>query len=355
MSMNTLEEIKFLSALQKFTVHCVSNQCSPKIKSYCVDLLIAVKNLPKVYIGHKIQLALALETASLRNETRFILNDYMNIISHLIYLSRPNLILEEEKKCEKWTGIDLISLLNECENRFKKQSYSSTLWIEILNKTSMVSYDLNYFKNISFDFVQHDTDIEQLFQWINQNKIKISGRFNRTYGGVPLFWCTPSSSQLQSKYGSIRLIFPFSIVYSSTQHHFFDLGQRKHGSDRWHNILITTRKQIAGYGTDFIELSSIPSMPLDIAIDLTDGPLILSDVRITFVNHIDRCIPILPEKLTPQHSCYNTSHSAMENFLRHHRKSGHSTLDQLKHLFDSEIFDKLKQINNILFNEEIVA
>ncbi|CAF0885653.1 unnamed protein product [Rotaria sordida] len=95
MSINTLEEITFLSAPQKFTVHCVSNQCSSKIKLYCVDLLIAVENLPKSYIGHKIQLALALESASLRNETRLILNDYMNIISHLIYLSRPNLDLEE--------------------------------------------------------------------------------------------------------------------------------------------------------------------------------------------------------------------------------------------------------------------
>ncbi|CAF2943475.1 unnamed protein product [Rotaria sp. Silwood2] len=236
MSTNTLEEIEFLLALQKFTVHCVSNQCSSKIKSYCIDLLIAVTHLPKVYIGHKIQLALALETVSLRNETRLILNDYMNIISHLIYLARSNLNSEEEKKCAKWTGIDLVSLLNQCENRFKKQSYSSTVWIEILNETSM-----------------------------------------------------------------------FSIVYSSTQHHLFDLCKRKHGSDRWHNILIITREQIAGYGTDFIKLSSIPSMPLDIAIDLTDGPLILSDVLITFVNHTDRCIPILPEKLTPQHSCYNTS------------------------------------------------
>ncbi|CAF1059526.1 unnamed protein product [Rotaria sordida] len=348
MSINTLEEITFLSALQKFTVHCVSNQCSSKIKLYCVDLLIAVENLPKIYIGHKIQLALALESASLRNETRLVLNDYMNIISHLIYLSRPNLDLEEEKKREKWTGIDLISLLNQCENRFKNQSYSSTIWIEILNKTSMVSYNVNYFKNISFDFVQHDTDIEQLFQWIDQNKIKISGRFNRTYGRIPLFWCTPSSSKLHSKYGSIRLIFPFSLVYSSTQHHLFNLGQRKNGFDIWQNILITTRKQIAGYGNDFFELSSIPSIPLDIAIDLTDGPLILSDVRITFVNHIHRCIPILPDKLTPQHSCYNTSHSAMENFLRHLRKNEQSTLDQLKHLFDLQIFEKLKQINNIL-------
>ncbi|CAF0834241.1 unnamed protein product [Rotaria sordida] len=127
-----------------------------------------------------------------------------------------------------------------------------------------------------------------------------------------------------SKYGSIRLIFPFSLIYSSTQHHLFNLGQRKNGSDIWQNILITTRKQIAGYENDFFELSSIP---LDIAIDLTDGPLILSNVRITFVNHIHRCISILPDKLTPQHSYYNTSHSAMENFLRHLRKSEQSTLD----------------------------
>ncbi|CAF1045220.1 unnamed protein product [Rotaria sordida] len=97
------------------------------------------------------------------------------------------------------------------------------------------------------------------------------------------------------------------------------------------NILITTTKQIAGYENDFFELSSIP---LDIAIDLTDGPLILSDVRITFVNHIHRCISILPDKLTPQHSCYNTSHSTMGNFLRHLRKNEQSTLDQLKNLFD---------------------
>ncbi|CAF4288747.1 unnamed protein product, partial [Rotaria sordida] len=91
-----------------------------------------------------------------------------------------------------------------------------------------------------------------------------------------------------SKYGSIRLIFPFSLIYSSTQHQLFNLGQRKNGSDIWQNILITTRKQIAGYGNDFFELSSIPSILLDIAIDLADGPLILSDVCITFVNHIHR-------------------------------------------------------------------
>ncbi|CAF4300240.1 unnamed protein product, partial [Rotaria sordida] len=124
------------------------------------------------------------------------------------------------------------------------------------------------------------------------------------------------------------------------------------GSDIWQNILITTRKQIAGYENDFFELLSIP---LDIAIDLTDGPLILSDVCITFVNHIHRCISILPDKLTPQHSCYNTSHSAIENFLRHLRKNEQSTLDQLKNLFDLQIFEKLKQMNNILSKEKIAA
>ncbi|CAF4263096.1 unnamed protein product, partial [Rotaria sordida] len=92
-----------------------------------------------------------------------------------------------------------------------------------------------------------------------------------------------------------------------------------------------------------------------IAIDLTDRPLILSDVRITFVNHIHRCISILPDKLTPQHSCYNTSHSTMENFLRHLRKNEQSTSDQLKHLFDLQIFEKLKQMNNILSKEKIAT
>ena len=351
----SIEEIEFLSSLQLFTVHCVSNQCSSKIKSYCNRLLSAVKNLREMYIGHKIQLALSLESASQRSETRLILNEHMNIISYLIYLARPNLNLKEDEKSKQWTGIDLISLLNLCETRFKEQSYSSTLWIELLNETSLVSTDVNYFANNSFHFVQHDTDIEQLFQWINQNKIEIPGRFNRTYGGVPIFWCTPSSSQSESKYGSIRLTFPFSLVYSTVQHHVFHLGTRKNAYDIWHNVLVTTRDQVAGYGFDFVELPFIPSSPVDIAIDLTDGPLILSDVRITFVNHIHRCIPILPEKLTPQHSCYNTSHSAMSNFICHLRQNGQFSLDQLKHLFDSQIFENLKQIETIVSDEEIIA
>jgi hypothetical protein len=68
MSISSFEEIEFLSSLQSFTVHCVANQSSSKIKSYCNRLLSAVKNLPKIYIGHKIQIALALESASQRNE-----------------------------------------------------------------------------------------------------------------------------------------------------------------------------------------------------------------------------------------------------------------------------------------------
>jgi hypothetical protein len=131
------------------------------------------------------------------------------------------------------------------------------------------------------------------------------------------------------------------------------LGTRKNNSDIWNNVLITTRKQIAGYGIDFNELSLIPSSPVDIAIDLTDGPLILSDVRITFINHTNRCIPILPDKLTSQHSCYNTSHSAMFNFIRYLRQNGQFTLDQLQHLFDLQVFKKLEQINNSLSLEEI--
>jgi hypothetical protein len=131
------------------------------------------------------------------------------------------------------------------------------------------------------------------------------------------------------------------------------LGTRRNGFDIWHNILITKRKQIAGYGIDFVKLPSISLSPVDIAIDLTDDPLILSDVRITFVNHIHRCIPLLPDKLTPQHSCYHTSNSAMYKFLRDLRKNGQSTLDQLKHLFDLQVFEKLKQIDNILSVEEI--
>jgi hypothetical protein len=131
------------------------------------------------------------------------------------------------------------------------------------------------------------------------------------------------------------------------------LGARKNGSDIWHNILITTRTQIAGYGTNLIELPSISLSPVDIAIDFTDGPLILSDVHITFVNHTHRCIPLLPDKLTSQHSCYHTSNSAMYHFVRFLRKNGQFTLDQLSHFFDLEIFEKLKQINNMLSDEEI--
>lgn len=357
MSLNTFEEIEFLSSLQLFTIHCVSSQSSLKIQSYCSRLLTAVKNLPKIFLGHKIQIALSLDSASQRNETRLILNDSMNIISHLIYLCQPNLNLKEDKICQQWTGIDLISLLDLSEKRFKQQSYLTTLWCQISNNTSLVSMDRKYFYDYSFEFVQHDTDIQLLFQWINQNKIEISGRFNRTYEGIPLFWCTPfsstSTSDLESKYGSIRLIFPFSLVYSSIQHQIFNLGTRKNGSDIWHNVLITKRKQIAGYGTNFIELPSIPFSPVDIAIDLTDAPLILSNVRITFVNHTHRCIPLLPNKLKPEHSCYHTSNSAMYHFIHQLRKSQQFTLDQLKHLFDEEIFEKLKQINDRLSDEEI--
>jgi hypothetical protein len=354
MSVNTLEEIEFLLSLQLFTVHCVANQPSSKTKSYCNRLLSAVKNLPKIYIGHKIGIALTLESASQRNETRLILNKYMNIISHLIYLARPNFYLKEDEICRQWTGIDLIELLNLCEKRFKEQTYSSTLWCQILNETSLVSININYLQNYSFDFVQHDTDIQQLFQWINQNRIEIPGRFNRTYGGIPLFWCTPnSSSEFQSKYGSIRLIFRFSLVYSSTKHHLFDLGTRKNGSDIWHNILITTRKEIAGYGTNFVKLSSISLSPLDIAIDLTDGPLILSDVEIIFVNHTHRCIPLLPQKLTSKHSCYHTSNSAMQNFIYHLRENRQFTLDQFKNFFDWKVFEKLKEIDKSFSDEQI--
>jgi hypothetical protein len=352
MSANTTEEMEFLLSLQRFTINCVANQSS-KIESYCHRLLSAVKNLPKIYIGHKIQIALSLESASQRNERRLILNKSMNIISHLIYLCRPNFSLNEEEISKQWTNIDLNQLLDLCENRFKKQSYSTTLWCQILNKKSLVSMKRNYFQNCSFHFVQHDTDIQQLFQWINQNHMEIPGRFNRTYGGIPLFWCTPfDSSKLESKYGSIRFIFPFASVYSSGQHHLFDLGTRKNGSDIWKNILITQRQQIAGYGTDFIEVSSISLSPVDIAIDLTDGPLILSNVQIKFVNHLHQCIPLLPEKLTPQHSCYHTSNSARITFLRYLRQNGQYTLNQLKHLFDLQIFEELTQMNKILAEEE---
>lgn len=353
MSMHTLENIEFLSALQTFTVHCVSNQHSRKIKVYCEHLLTAVKNLPKLYIGHKIQVALALESAARRNETRLVLNEFMNIISHLIYLCRPNLDSEEEKKCKRWTGVDLISLLNECEIRFKKQSYSSTVWIEILNEKSIISNQIDDIKPIPFKTVQHDTDIEQLLKWIQQKKIEIPGRFNRTYGGIPLFWLTPSLSQVESKYGSIRLIFPFSCVYSPTQHHLFYLGKRKNAHETWHNVLITNRKRIAGYGNNFIRLSSMPPLPLDIAIDLTDGPLILSNVRIEFVSHIHQCIRILPEKLTASQSCYHTSHSSMNEFVRRLRHDGLLKLDQLQHLFNLEVFEKLKKIDSMMSNQDL--
>lgn len=351
MSLNTIEEIEFLSSLQLFTIHCVANQSLSKIESYCSRLLLAVKNLPKIFIGHKIQLALSLESASHRNETRLILNKYMNIISHLIYLCQPNFILKEDKTCQQWTGIDLVLLLESCEKRFKQQSYLTTLWCQISNETSLVSMDMNYFYDYSFEFVQHDTDIQLLFQWIRQNKIEIPGRFNRTYEGIPLFWCTPfssfsSNSDLESKYGPIRLIFRFSYVYSIMTHQIFNLGTRKNGSDIWHNVLITKRKQVAGYGIDFPELSSISFSPVDIAIDLIDGPLILSDVRITFVNHTKRCIPLLPQKLTSEHSCYHTLNSAMHHFIHHLRENQQFTLDQLKHFFDEETFNKLKQIND---------
>lgn len=218
-----------------------------------------------------------------------------------------------------------------------------------------MSIDTNYFQNCSFDFVQHDTDIEQLFQWINGNQIEIPGRLNRTYSGMPLFWCTLADfSQGESKYGPIRLIFPFSSVYSPTQHHLFDLGTRKNGSDVWKNILVTRRKQIAGYGNDFPEVKSISLSPVDIAIDLTDGPLILADTRITFVDHTQRCIDLLPDKLTSKHACYHTSNSAAIQFLRCLRRNQRSTLDQWKHLFDLQIFKELTQMNEILSKEKEV-
>lgn len=81
--------------------------------------------------------------------------------------------------------------------------------------------------------------------------------------------------------------------------------------------------------------------------------MILSDLRITFVNHIDRCIPLLPDKLTPNHSCYHTVDSTMNTFLDHLRKKEQVTLDQLKHFFDLNLFEKLKQIVNILSDEDM--
>ena len=337
-----MEEIEFLFSLQRFTINCVANQSSSKIESYCHRLLLAVQNLPKIYIGHKIQIALALESAAQRNENRFLLNKSLNIISHLIYLCRPNFASNEDEISKQWANIDLHQLLDSCENRFKQQTYSTTLWCRSFNENSLVSVKNDYFENCSFDFVQHDAEIEQVFQWINGNHLEIPGRFNRTYGGIPLFWCAPFHPlQSESKYGSIRLIFPFSTVYSSTQHHLFDLGTRKNGSEIWKNILITQRQQIVGYGTDFHPVSSISSSPVDIAIDLTDGPLILSHVRITFVNHLHQCVPLLPEKLTPQHPCYHTSNSARIAFLRYLRQNEQLTLNQLKHFFDSQLFEEL--------------
>lgn len=353
MSVEKKEEIEFLVCLQRFTIHCVAHQSVSKTDHHCDRLLSAVQNLPKIYLGHKIQIALALESAAERNEERLTLNHSMKTISHLISLARPDFCSNDEEISKQWTGIDLNQLLTSCEDRFKRQSFSSTLWCQILNETSLVSTATNYFENCSFDFVQHDTDIEQLFQWINGNQIEIPGRFNRTYAGIPLFWCTPANfSQRESKYGSIRLIFRFSSVYSPTQHHLFDLGTRKNGSDIWMNILVTRRKQIAGYGNDFVEVKSISLSPVDIAIDLTDGPLIPGDVRITFVDHTQRCINLLPGKLTSEHACYHTSHSASIQFLRCLRRNQRLTLDQLKPLFDVQTFKELTQMNEILSQEE---
>lgn len=353
MSFEKNEEIEFLVSLQRFTIHCVANQSPLKVQYHCRRLLSAVQNLPKIYLGHKIQIALALESASQRNETRLILNQSMKIISHLIFLARPDLNSNEENIAKQWTEIDLNQLLRRSENRFKKQSSSSILWCEILNERSLVSIDTNYFQKCSFDFVQHDTDIEQFFQWIHEDHIEIPGKFNRSYGGVPLFWCTPADfTGLESKYGSIRLIFPFDSVYSSTQHHLFDLGTRKNGIDIWKNILITKRRQIAGYGTNFPEVASISLSPVDIAIDLTDEPLIPTNIRIKFVNHTQRCIDLLPSALTPQHSCYHTANSARIQFLHHLRRNQQQTLDQFKDLFDPEIFEELTQIDELLSKEE---
>ena len=350
MSFEKNEEIEYLVSLQRFTIHCVANQSSLKIQHHCHRLLSAVQNLPKIYLGHKIQLALALESASQRNETRLTLNPSMNIISHLIFLARPDFGSNEEDTSRQWTAIDLNQLLSLCEDRFRRQSSSSILWCEILNERSLVSIDMNYFQHCSFDFVQHDTDIEQFFQWIHGNQIEIPGRFNRTYGGIPLFWCTPADfTGLESKYGSIRLIFPFSSIYSPAKHHLFDLGTRKNGSDIWKNILITRREQIVGYGIDFPEVPSISLSPVDIAVDLTDGPLIPTNVRIKFVNHTERCIDLLPSVLTPQHACFHTSNSALIQFLRQNERR---PLEHWRHLFDEPIFKELIRVNEILSKEE---
>ena len=185
MSVEKKEEIEFLVCLQRSL---------SKIQHHCDRLLSAVQNLSKIYLGHKIQIALALESAADRNERRLTLNHSMKTISHLIFLARPDFCSNEEEISKQWTGIDLNQLLNSCENRFKRQSSSSILWCEILNRKSLVSIDANYFQNCSFDFVQHDTDIEQLLQWINGNRIEIPGRLNRTYAGMPLFFTYETSS-----------------------------------------------------------------------------------------------------------------------------------------------------------------
>ena len=142
------------------------------------------------------------------------------------------------------------------------------------------------------------------------------------------------------------------LYFSPTKHHLFDLGTRKNGSDIWKNILVTSRKQIAVYGNDFPEVKSISLSPVDIAIDLTDGPLIPVDVRITFVDHTQRCIDLLPDKLTSEHACSHASNSASIQFLRCFRRNQRATLDQWKHLFDLQIFKELTQMNEILSKEE---
>lgn len=352
MSLNSSDEFEFLLSLQSFTIHCVSNQSSSKIESYSSRLLSAVKNLSKFYIGHKIQLALALESASLRNQTKSKLNNQMNIISHLISLCRPDIDLNEQFICKQWTNIDLNQLIDSIEQRFQQQTSSTTIWLKLTNEQTLVSIDQsNYFDKISFEFVQHDTDIEQIFKWINQNQIHIHGKVNRTYTGLPLFWITPlQSSANQSKYGSIRLIFPFSLVYSNKKHHIFDLRTRRNGNHLWNNILISKRKQIAAYGFDFPEISADFLSPVDIAIDLTDGPLIVSNVQIVFVSHTQQCVPLSLTKLTSEHACYHTSQSAMNSFIKYLNTNTHLKLDQLKHLFDQDTFLKLSLINQLNTN-----
>ena len=344
--MSSKEEIEFLLSLQLFTIHCVSKQSSSKIESYCQRLVSSVENLDPIYIGHKIQLALSLESASLRNQSNSKLNNQMKLISHLIALCRPKIGSNEEVLCQQWANIDLNRTIDSIEQRFQEQSHSTTLWLQLTNEQSLISIHSNSFNRISFEYVQHDTDIEQLFQWIHQNQIEINGRLNRSYTGVPLFWITPfQSSSNQSKYGSIRLVFPYSTVYSNdNDHHLFDLGTRKNPPHIWNNILITKRKQVAAYGFPIHEISPCFLSPVDIAIDLTDGPLLIRNVEIVFVNHTDECIRLLPSKLTREHSCYHTSQSAMKSFLQYLNNQTQLQLGQLEHLFNQHTFQQLTQM-----------